>query len=82
MTGDVAKTGDKAIQSGAPVPIDSRVMATFVCDKCGREFRLIHIFQFADAKRAHTQAAEFKQGQLHGEHCDEKFVAHLESYEL
>jgi predicted RNA-binding protein with PUA domain len=75
-------TGDLAIQYGIITPNDSQVMATVTCDMCGSKFQILHVFQFADAARVDEQAADFKADVLHGEHCDEKFVRHLNVYEL
>jgi hypothetical protein len=75
-------TGDLAIQFGVPTPKDSTEMATVTCDRCGSKFQIFHMFQFADAARVDKQAADFKVDALHGEHCDEKFVRHLDVYEL
>jgi hypothetical protein len=75
-------TGDVAIQSGASIPKDSVLMATVTCDTCGCKFEIFHMFQFADATRVDGQAADFEADVLHGEHCDEKFIRHLDLYEF
>jgi len=71
-----------AIQSTAELPQQYQAMANGVlCKSCAMEFSIIHFVTLADETQVEAQIAELEEI-LSGEHVDDKFVSHLDSYEL
>ena len=71
-----------AIQSTAELPRQYQEMANRVtCKACNAEFSIIHFVTTADKTQVQRQVQELEEI-LSGEHIDEKFLSHLDSYEL
>ena len=73
-----------AVTVGKKMPEDFRKMesrATCEMDGCGATFNIFHHASAVDRGAVPKQIEEVR-GILRGEHIDEKFRNHLESYEL
>jgi len=71
-----------AIQATAELPAQYRKMGNCItCKLCDAEFSIIHFVAIVDETQVQRQAEALEEI-LSGEHIDEKFLSHLDSYEL
>lgn len=70
-----------AVRVGKKMPNDFRKMEQRAICECGATFNIFHHLSTED-KKAVLKHIEKVQSILIGEHVDEKFQGHLESYEL
>jgi hypothetical protein len=70
------------VKEGRNILNDFRKMESLAtCDECGATFNITHHAAMVDKKKVPRQIKEV-QSILRGEHVDDNFLRHLESYEL